>query len=615
VWTLATCDALAEAHALGVVHRDVKPSNLFVTARGQLKVLDFGLAKLVRGAGPAALTADGVVLGSPHYMAPEQITGARDVDARADVWAVGATLCHLVTGRPPFTAPTIDGVFAAILEGAPAALAGVPPVVAGVIHRALARDPAARFADARALADALRTRAPGPDPRFAFVELLGQGGHGAVYRARQLPGGREVAVKVLAGPAASRDRFAREAAIVQRLEHPNTVRMYDHGLLADGAPYMVFELVRGRSLAAELTRGALPAGRVARIATQVLKALMEAHALAIVHRDLTPANILLVDHPGEPDFVKLVDFGVAADGASARLTTTGQVVGTPRYMAPEQVRGARVDPRADLYALGGAAIFDGESAMAVCVAQASPQPVPLPPAVRDGVLGAVIARATAKDPDGRFQAALAMHDAIIAAMAAHAAPRTLDRPQVEVVARRKRVPLIATALAGGVVLGGIGAAIAWKMTQVAPAVAGDGAPASGSAVTPEPPAPRPPGTAGAGVLGNLDEARLRRRLEARGWTIKETTREAFPGCHHTRIQAARPARGTAGEAQDGEALLLTCDGRAWAASEGARLRTHFAGMWVIDDGALVLAVSAQRAGELGSDERLARQLADQLIVP
>ncbi|MEZ4364302.1 MAG: serine/threonine-protein kinase [Kofleriaceae bacterium] len=176
-WIRAAAEALAEAHALGMVHRDIKPSNLFLTRAGRLKVLDFGLAKLApprtsRPPGtpgtpgaPGAMTHTGVILGSPHYMAPEQILGAREVDGRADLWSLGATLFHLLRGYPPFAQNTLDSVFASILSGWTPPLDGVRPALAAIITRALARDPAARFGSAAELIAALDAARPEPSPR------------------------------------------------------------------------------------------------------------------------------------------------------------------------------------------------------------------------------------------------------------------------------------------------------------------------------------------------------------------------------------------------------------------------------------------------------------------
>jgi eukaryotic-like serine/threonine-protein kinase len=153
-WILDACSAIGEAHALGIIHRDIKPSNLFVTRQGRLVVLDFGVAKVTGALGP--ITGAGMLLGSPQYMAPEQIQGAADVDLGADVWSIGATLYHLVTGRPPFVGANLETLFYHILAGPPPALDGVQPDIAYVIARSLTRDRQARFANIAELAATLR---------------------------------------------------------------------------------------------------------------------------------------------------------------------------------------------------------------------------------------------------------------------------------------------------------------------------------------------------------------------------------------------------------------------------------------------------------------------------
>ena len=289
--------------------------------------------------------------------------------------------------------------------------------------------------------------------RYELVELLGQGGHGAVYRAIQRPLGREVAIKMILVEAMYSDgmleRFTREAALVQRLEHPNTVRLFDFGTTELGLPYIVFELLRGRTIEQELQRGTLTPFRVGRVATQVLKSLMEAHALGIVHRDIKPSNVLLVDYSGETDFVKVLDFGVArrvkTEGEDkAGITHDGQIIGTPSYMAPEQIRGAAVGPQADLYALGlvmaealtGTQIYGGDTAMQIWIKQTSDEKVPLPHVVLGSVLGPVIARATAKSPNDRYPSAAAMREDLETLLvAASAATDPLAKPIVPELTR------------------------------------------------------------------------------------------------------------------------------------------------------------------------------------
>ena len=611
-WIAEACEAIGEAHALGIVHRDLKPSNLFVTRAGRLVVLDFGLAKLV--ASNASVTQQGMVLGSPRYMAPEQITGARDVDARADVWSLGATLFHLVTGSSPFHAETIGDTFSRILDGPPPAFERLPPAISPVVRRALARDPAARYANAIELATALRAPPAGLDARFEIFELIGEGGNGAVYRARPRSGGREVALKILRNTVgASRERFAHEAAFVQRLEHPNTVRLLDSGVAADGTPFMAFELVRGRTLAAEISRGPLLPARVARIAIQVLKALGEAHAHGIVHRDVTPANILLVDYVGDPDFVKLLDFGVAVHAESPRLTSNGQPTGTPQYMAPEQVMAARIDARADLYALGlvlaealtGTRVFTADTAMAICFAQASPQPAPLSPAVVTGPLGDVIVKATAKQPSERFATA---HDMLAMVERGPVGNVRLppQPPTPVVVARKNPVAPVLITLALAAAAMGTTLAI-WRPWEhpTSPAL---------EPIAREPAARPEPKPVTTGALINVDEARLRQRAEQLGWTIKETTRTQFPSCDHTRLQLQRGdlAKRTY---RWGEIYNLDCISPEVAASELRRLRSGFPGTWYILDNARILSFATPPEGEHFAKEASSKQLADALLVP
>jgi serine/threonine protein kinase len=264
--------------------------------------------------------------------------------------------------------------------------------------------------------------------RYRIEEKLGEGGFGAVFRATQLNIDRKVAIKVvqpqLLAMGSGLERFLREAKVAQRLEHPNIVRMYDFGHTEDGTPYIAWELLKGKPLDAILEEGIPVApSRVVRICLQVLKALMEAHAQGIVHRDIKPANIFLSEFSGEPDFVKVLDFGIAKaldvteDNKSKALTMAGQIIGTPNYMAPEQVEGKAVGPGADLYSLGlvmaelltGQAVFQG-TGLAVCAAQLSPEPVPLRPDVANGPLGRVIWRATQKRLDERYPSARDMLD-------------------------------------------------------------------------------------------------------------------------------------------------------------------------------------------------------------
>lgn len=193
--------------------------------------------------------------------------------------------------------------------------------------------------------------------KYAVKERLGSGGMGAVYRARHEATGGNVAIKFLHGTAALDDhavkRFQLEAQNAAQLRSTHTIRVIDFGV-DEGVFYLVMEHLDGRPLNTVLSEeGPLPWPRVVHIARQLLKSLWEAHehGRQIVHRDIKPANIMLIDLPGEPDHVKVLDFGIARSLIGTGAGTQG-LIGTPYYMAPELWRGEAVDPRTDLYALG-----------------------------------------------------------------------------------------------------------------------------------------------------------------------------------------------------------------------------------------------------------------------
>jgi serine/threonine protein kinase len=207
-------------------------------------------------------------------------------------------------------------------------------------------DPDSEHTDPVALDDIDTTALPS---RFEAVAVIGEGGMGRVLRVIDQSLSREVAVKLLhvqhVGDADARQRFLREARAAGALRHPNIVTVHD---VASNAEYLVMEYVDGESLAKRIRRdGKLPLDEVRRIADALLGALAAAHRAGIIHRDIKPANVLL-DKTGT---IKLTDFGVASFGDS-ELTSTGQTIGTPAYMAPEQLRGRRVDERADVYGAG-----------------------------------------------------------------------------------------------------------------------------------------------------------------------------------------------------------------------------------------------------------------------
>ncbi|HTM44007.1 MAG TPA: protein kinase [Polyangiaceae bacterium] len=186
--------------------------------------------------------------------------------------------------------------------------------------------------------------------RYELVNLAGSGGMGRVYRARDRSGGQTVALKLLPFDGGDRLRFAREATVLASLDHPAVVRYLLGGTTTEGTPYIVMEWLEGVELGLRLAQGPLDVDSTIALGTRLAGALAAAHARGVVHRDLKPANVFLVN--GAVEQAKLIDFGVARQASSDELTAAGTIVGTPAYMAPEQVRGEGVDVRTDVYGLG-----------------------------------------------------------------------------------------------------------------------------------------------------------------------------------------------------------------------------------------------------------------------
>ncbi|MBX3471893.1 MAG: serine/threonine protein kinase, partial [Planctomycetes bacterium] len=444
--------ALGAAHARGVVHRAVSPAHVLVDAAGRVRVTGFGLA-LVPGRFAGGLAAPEARLEGLHAVTP-----------RTDVWALGALLFHALTGA--WLDPA-GGQGPADLDPR------VPAGLDAICRRALAPRPEDRHPDGAALASALHAAAArtstgaaaalgfaGAAPldvgarlgRCVLVDRIGAGGMGQVFRGRDEAAGRDVAVKVLPAGASGerRQRFLREAQAAARVRHPHVVAVHDAGEVG-GALYLVMDLVDGEPLDALLARGALEPRRAVELVLALAAAVEALHAHGVLHRDLKPGNVL-VDAAGAP---RLTDFGVAALEGAERLTRTNQGVGTPLYMAPEQLDGGAVDERADVYGLGavlyealtGAQPFsDSTSLVHLATLKADG---PAPPSRRrrglDPALDAVCLRALACAPDARYPSAKALGDDLA---------RWLSGERVRATAPRRRSvrPLVAAAVALFVVL-------------------------------------------------------------------------------------------------------------------------------------------------------------------
>ena len=259
--------------------------------------------------------------------------------------------------------------------------------------------------------------------RYRILKKLGEGGMGAVYRAEQIALKRPCAVKLLRPELSANQmilkRFNAEAVLVAQLGHPNTVQIYDFGQDQDGALFIAMELIEGQSLRQVLQeQGPLPPARALAIAIQVAASLTDAHIHGIIHRDLKPDNVMLQTRGRQRDIVRVLDFGIAKLRTDSRasqpaMTQAGDMLGTPQYMAPEQIKGELIDGRTDIYALGcmlyemitGRMPFEAPTVMAMLskhlleipVAPSCRRPdLALPPAL-DQLVGA----AMSKDPNGR----------------------------------------------------------------------------------------------------------------------------------------------------------------------------------------------------------------------
>ncbi len=291
------------------------------------------------------------------------------------------------------------------------------------------------------------------DGKYELLALLGEGGMGAVYRARRVHIGDEVALKMLlhkfVADSGLVERFRREARAAAQLRHPNVVAIYDYGEARerDAPAYIVMELVEGESLRQLLRReGRLTPERAIALMRDTCAGVTAAHRRQIFHRDLKPDNVIVLpaDEDRERETVKVVDFGLAKlrDAAGVpTLTQTGAVMGTPHYMSPEQCQGDALDARSDVYSLGamlyemlaGKPPFIAASLMGVLTKHITEAPPPLPEdASVPAALTAVIMRALAKDPDTRPADAAALSRELRAVEA-----ETLRRQQ-EAEAQRRR---------------------------------------------------------------------------------------------------------------------------------------------------------------------------------
>jgi serine/threonine-protein kinase len=295
--------------------------------------------------------------------------------------------------------------------------------------------------------------------RYEAIRLLGEGGMGRVYLARQIDLGRQVVVKVMHDHIASDpkfcERFQRETLLMARFQHPYAVTLYDASLNDPQGPCIIMEYIRGIALDALLKRnGRLTPNRVGRLLGQLCEVLQAAHSQGIIHRDLKPANLMVVDPDTPYEKIKVMDFGLAKLIQSTSMPMISEAgtefaVGTPGYISPEQVRGEEMDHRGDLYSVGvivyelltGRVPFEGRSTMDILLAHATEDPPTfaavgagdwVPPAIEAVVLACLAKQpgdrpANARELAERFETALA-HEEVVQEQALPAQPPHLSPP-------------------------------------------------------------------------------------------------------------------------------------------------------------------------------------------
>jgi len=362
--------------------------------------------------------------------------------------------------------------------------------------------------------------------RYRVISKLGEGGMGIVYLAEHITIEKKVALKVLlhdyARKADLKERFLQEAKAAARIGHENIVDITDFGTTPDGSVFFAMEYLEGQDLAKAIRSGPVEWSRAKPILLQICRALGAAHAKGIVHRDMKPENIYLIQREGRDDFVKLLDFGIAKmdmQNGEKRLTRTGMIFGTPEYMSPEQAQGNTPDHRVDIYAVGvimyemvtGAVPFKADTFMGILTKHIFENPIPpsqvvlVPAEVEEIVL-----KAMAKDRAERFQSMTEMATTIAQALGrmtrptgdhAETPPRRISspsqtysplRPMTSSEALltdipstpRRKLPLIIGAL---VVLGLAGVATALLLRQPPPAGPARPAGPTKPVVTPVPP--------------------------------------------------------------------------------------------------------------------------------
>jgi serine/threonine protein kinase len=419
--------ATHHAHQHGVIHTDLRPFNVLLTAAGVPKITGFGLARLLEKAETES-PIQGARRGLSNYMAPEQVEGRTDaIGPATDIHALGAMLYEMLAGRPPFLADTVQDTLQQIRtqQAVPpsAVNADTPRRLDAICQKCLHKDPGQRYASAEFLADDLhryleheqsRTDEFQMVPGYELLEELGRGGTGVVYKAVQISFDRPVALKIFRDGL---DRFLTANRALSRLHHPNLVHLYDCGE-REGLLYVAEELIDGVTLDRRIADGPLPPQEGAQLVETLARAIHYIHQKGIVHRNLKPRVIHLtalgIPKISSFDLAKLLGQG------PGDTEVEGQVIGTGRYMAPEQAAGqiTMIGPATDVHALGvllyevltGRQLFTASDPLELLQQVQALEPIPpsrLQPQV-PRALDTICLRCLRKDRDERYPTAAAL---------------------------------------------------------------------------------------------------------------------------------------------------------------------------------------------------------------
>lgn len=463
--------ALRAAHEAGVVHRDVKPENIMLRDDGYVKVLDFGLAKFLEGAGQAPVPAPSLstetewLMGTYDYMSPEQVR-REPVDESTDLWSLGVVLYEMLAGRRPFTGESASDVFKSVLEQEPEPLGNLKPdlpaALLGVVSKALRKRPEERYRTAKEFAAELRLARPllnkgrgDPAPpggrqelkllqcrldgRYDIFEYLARDNHAEFYLARDVAFGgspQTVVIKALNvnihGSIASAleqkivENLRNETTALVRIRHPNIINHLHYGTAIDLAgatfKYLVLEYLAGGDLEGLCSGNPLALDRALYYLNQVCEGLAYAHEHNVIHGNIEPRHLILTI---DREVVKIADFGAAKLDLAERAITLDK---TGIYAAPEhssrgrtgssdrlnRPQAARLTPAADIYSLAKTAymLLTGEAPRRYSQKQIKELPPHIAGQSWAGQVLSVLRRATELKPNKRYQTAHEFWDAL-----------------------------------------------------------------------------------------------------------------------------------------------------------------------------------------------------------